>query len=285
MISIVVPARNEGSVISRMLSTLVGGSSFEKMKVTVVCNGCTDNTAEIARRFSPGVRVIESDVASKTHALNLGDQTSSAFPRIYADADVVITASAIRALAARLERGDVLAAAPTPDINLTGCSRLVRAYFSVRARLPSASEGIGGSGVYALSEAGRNRFAEFPDVIADDTYVRLQFRPEERVTLPTVRSVVFAPRTIKHLVVIRTRAYVGTLELTRRFPDLCRNRGQANNRALITLFKQPRLWLGLLTYGCVNTLARVNAAVFYRSGKFWHRDDSSRNVLFSEPCK
>jgi glycosyltransferase involved in cell wall biosynthesis len=280
MISIVVPAHNEGSVISRMLTASIGGSGLEDVIVTVVCNGCTDDTTEIARRFSPSVRVIETAVANKTHALNLGDQASSTFPRIYVDADVIITHDAIRALAARLERGDVLAAAPMPDINVTGCSRLVRAYFGVRARLPSAREGIGGSGVYALSAAGRDRFAQFPDVVADDTYVRLQFKPEERETLSTVKSVVFAPRTIKQLIVVRTRAYIGTFELARRFPDLWRNRGEANNRALMTLFKHPRLWLGLLTYCYVNVLARINAAVLSRNGTFfWYRDDSSRHGL------
>ena len=250
--------------------------------VTVVCNGCTDDTTEIARRFSPSVRVIETEVASKTHALNLGDQASSTFPRIYVDADVVITHDAVRALAARLERGDVLAAAPTPDINLTGCSRPVRAYFDVRARLPSAREGIGGSGVYALSAAGRDRFPQFPDIVADDTYVRLQFKPEERETLSTVRSVVYAPRTIRQLIVVRTRAYIGTFELARRFPDLCRNRGEANNRVLMILFRHPHLWLGLLTYCYVNILARINAVVLSRNGTFfWYRDDSSRDALLA----
>jgi glycosyltransferase involved in cell wall biosynthesis len=283
MISIVVPAHNEGLVISRMLSALVGGSGFEELDVTVVCNGCTDDTADIARRFSPAVRVIESDVASKTHALNLGDQASSTFPRIYADADIVITADAIRALAARLDRGGVLAAAPAPDIDLTECSRMVREYFSVRARLPSAREGIGGSGVYALSQAGRRRFAQFPNIVADDTYVRVQFRPEERETLRTVRSLVFAPRTIKQLIAVRTRARTGTLELAARFPNLWANMGEANNRRPISLFKQPRLWLGLLIYCYVNARARINASVLPRNGGHsWQRDETSRVALSSK---
>src|SRR5262245_59076669 len=208
MISIVVPAHNESAVIARTLGTWVGSPGSETMSVTVVCNGCTDDTTNIARRFAPAVHVIETDVASKTHALNLGDRASRAFPRIYADADVVITIDAIRALASRLERGNVLAVAPTSEINLTGCSWSVRKYFGVRSRLPSSREGMGGSGVYALSEAGRRRFAQFPDVIADDAYVRLQFKPEERETLPFVKSTVFAPRTIQQLIAVRTRIYM-----------------------------------------------------------------------------
>lgn len=192
MISIVVPAHNESSVT---LSQLVSSPASDEIRVVVVCNGCTDNTADIARRFAPTVHVVESDIACKTHALNLGDQIAGAFPRIYADADIVITVDTIRALVRRLERGDVLAAAPTPDVNLTGCSWLVRKYYGIRSRLPSSREGIGGSGVYALSEAGRGRFGQFPDVIADDTYVRLQFKLEERETLPCVKSTV-SPRAL-----------------------------------------------------------------------------------------
>jgi glycosyltransferase involved in cell wall biosynthesis len=286
MISIVIPAHNESYVIARALNALVGDSAPEETGVVVVCNGCTDTTSDVARRFSPVVRVIESDVANKTHALNLGDEGSSAFPRIYADADVVVTIDAVRALARRLERGDVLAVAPTADINLTGCSWLVRKYFSVRSRLPSSREGIGGSGVYALSEVGRRRFGKFPNVIADDTFVRLQFKREERETLQCVKSMVFAPRTIAQLIAIRTRAYIGMSELVARFPELWTNKGGTNHRMLMGLFKEPRLWLGLVIYFYVHSFARCHAAILFRTGSvYWQRDETSRVALPTERHK
>jgi hypothetical protein len=180
-------------------------------------------------------------------------------------------------LARRLERGDVLAVAPTPDINLTGCSWLVRKYYDVRSRLPSSREGIGGSGVYALSEKGRRRFTQFPDVIADDAYVRLQFKPEERETLSFAKSTVFPPRTIRQLIAVRTRAYTGTFELARRFPELRANKGETNHRTLIALFKELRLWPGLLIYCYVNILGRCRASIRYRArASVWERDNTSR---------
>jgi glycosyltransferase involved in cell wall biosynthesis len=280
MISIIVPAHNESSVIARTLKQWVSRPGSEELNIVVVCNGCTDETATIARRFGSTVCVIESDIASKTHALNIGDQISSGFPRIYVDADIVITLDAIRALAKRLERGDLLAVAPTADIDLTGCSRPVRLYFGIRSRLPSSRQGLGGSGVYALSETGRTRFAQFPDVIADDTYVRLQFKPEERETLGSVSSTVFPPRTIRQLIAVRTRAYAGSFELARRFPNLCMNKGESNNRTLIGLFKSYRLWPGLLIYCHVNILARCRAIVRSRiKASVWQRDDTSRRAL------
>lgn len=285
MISIVVPAHNERSVIARTLSQWVDKPASDQLHVVVVCNGCTDDTANVARCFGPAVKVVESDIASKTHALNLGDQNADMFPRIYVDADIVITVDAILALARRLNEGEVLAVAPTAEINLTGCSWLVRGYFGIRSRLPSSREGIGGSGVYALSEDGRRRFGQFPDLTADDTYVRLQFRREERQTLPHVKSTVFAPRTLLQLLAVRTRAYRGTFELARLFPELRANNGAANNRTLVALFKKPRLWPGLLIYCGVNIAARCNATIGSRRGDhLWQRDETSR-VAVSDSIK
>ena len=214
-----------------------------------------------------------STEASKTYAFNLGDQFSRFFPRIYVDADIVITAGAIRALAARLERGDVLAVAPTPDIDTTGCSWPVRLYFSIRHRLPSSRQGFGGSGVYALSEAGHTRFAQFPDVIADDTFVRLQFKLEERETLTSARSTVFRA-AVRQWIAVRLVPTLGTFELARRFPELRANMGETNNRALIQLFKQPRLWPGLAIFCCVNIIARCRAVVRSRiKTAVWQRDN------------
>ena len=280
MTSIIVPAHNESSVIARTLNTWLGSGASDEMEVVVVCNGCTDDTASIVRYFEPAVRLVETEVASKTYALNLGDQASRSFPRIYVDADIVITPDSIRALSVRLKRGDILAAAPTPDIDLTGCSRLVRLYFSIRDRLPSARQGFGGSGVYALSEAGRRRFSQFPDVIADDTFVRLQFRPDERETLATIKSKVFPARTIGQLIAVRTRAHAGTSEVIRRFPELTANRGETNKRTLLGLFTNPLLWPGLSVFCYVNIVARYRAMARSRARTaVWQRDESSRAAL------
>ena len=161
MISIVVPAHNESSVIARTLTPWVSEPGADDLKIVVVCNGCTDETAAIARKFGPPVRVIETEVPGKTNALNAGDQASSGYPRIYVDADIVIRVDAIRALARRLERGDVLAVAPTPDIDVTGCSWLVRLYFAIRHRLPSSRQGFGGSGVYSCPKPGTHASPSF----------------------------------------------------------------------------------------------------------------------------
>src|SRR6266699_3852507 len=88
MISVIVPAHNEHSVISRTLKTMTARAIPGELEVIVVCNGCTDDTAAVAGNFGPPVRVIETGLAGKTLALNLGDKAATFFPRIYAFVDV-----------------------------------------------------------------------------------------------------------------------------------------------------------------------------------------------------
>lgn len=299
MISIVIPAHNEAAVIARTLRAMTAGlpadmtadlpdalerAGRDALDIVVVCNGCSDETAQIARGFGSSVRVIETDIASKPRALNLGDAAAAFFPRIYADADVMIAPPAIAALAKRLARGDILAAAPMPQIDLAGCSWAVRAFYAIRARMPSTQEGIGGSGIYALSEQGRRRFGTFPDVISDDGYVRIQFKPHERETLRDAASIVFPPRRIRDLIAVSTRVHGGNFELARLYPDLWTNRGERNERALLHLFRDPRLWPALFVYGAVTLLARRAARkrlAGHRSR--WERDVTSRSPAAIAP--
>ena len=277
MISVIIPAHNESAVIARTLRTLINTAGPGELEIVVVCNGCTDDTPAVARRFGLPVRVVETNLASKTHALNVGDAVACSFPRVYLDADVVVTSGTLRCMARRLETGDVLAVAPRADVDLSGCSWPVRVFYEVRSLLPSASEGIGGSGVYALSEAGRQRFRIFPAITADDGYVRLQFRPEERETLDFVASTVFPPRTIKALLAIRTRAHYGSFELKNLYPQLWENRIASNNQALTRLFHDPRLWLKLAIYCLISLVAQHRAKRRVPGGRMrWERDNTSR---------
>jgi glycosyltransferase involved in cell wall biosynthesis len=277
MITVVMPAHNEGPVIARTLAALTTAASPGELEVIVVCNGCTDDTATIARSFRPFVRVIETPIANKSHALNIGDQAASGFPRVYTDADVIITFPGIMILADQLNQAGILAVAPEPNFELMNSSWAVRAFYDVRRRVPSFLEGIGGSGVYAISELGRRRFGEFPNIIADDTYVRVQFRPEERRTINSVRSTVFVPRTIRNLINIETRADFGTFELARLFPALWSNKGASNSKALIKLFRHPSLWHKLLVYIYVRAVARYRAKLRSNTiANSWARDETSR---------
>jgi len=150
-VSIVVPAHDEEATIARLLGPLVGGAPPGELDVIVVCNGCHDRTAEVARSF--GVRVVELAEPSKAAALVRGDAEANHFPRIYLDADIELTATSVRALADALE-GAVLAAGPRREIPVDQTSLLVRAYYAVWTRLPQVQTGLFGRGVVAVSAAG-----------------------------------------------------------------------------------------------------------------------------------
>jgi hypothetical protein len=279
MPSIIVPAHNEAAVIQRCLAALTAGAAPGEFEVIVVPNACSDETAAVARAFAGyPVSVIETGTPGKANALNLGDAAATRFPRLYVDADVILTAEAVRAISRRLERGDVQAAAPRIRLDLSRCSWAVRAFYAVDRQLPSHRVGIGGSGVYALSAAGRGRFDRFPHVTADDAFVRRQFAPHERASVDEAESVVTPPRTLGGIAAIKTRSHFGNYEMNHQFPGLTRHVGPGNRRALLAMIARPALWAQLAVYAYVKSVARVRSYWRFRFGNhgLWERDDTSR---------
>ena len=105
MPSVIIPAHNEAQVLERCLHALLDGARAGELEVIVICNGCTDDSAAVVRRFGAGVKLIETPIASKIHALNLGDAAATTFPRFFIDGDVVLPLDALRRLARELEEG------------------------------------------------------------------------------------------------------------------------------------------------------------------------------------
>ena len=278
--SVIVPAYNEESVIARCLEALTSGALPGEVDVVVACNGCRDATARVASSFGGPVRVVETAEASKTAALNLGDDAALHFPRFYVDADVMIDVESLRRMARALADGDALAVSPRMRMDLDGASWAVRAFYRVWELLPYTREGMIGVGSYGLSEEGRRRFGEFPRVIADDGFVRLQFRAGERVSVPGAAGRVVAPKRLDDRIRIKTRSRLGGYELRSRYPELtaAEQRGKSYGAALRTVALRPHLWPHALVYLAVNLASRRRAAaqLARRDDYVWERDDSSR---------
>ena len=281
MISVVIPAHNEENVIGRCLAALLDGANPGEVEVIVICNGCEDDTAAVARRFGPCVRVIETAVASKSNALNEGDDQAGGFPRFYVDADVVLRWPAVRSVAEVLERGDALVAAPRLAVAVDGRPWAVRAYYEIWTRLPYHADGTVGSGVYALSALGRSRFERFPPIVSDDGYIRLLFPPEERATVQSHTFEIMAPRSLRALIDIKTRSQKGLLELYDRFPELRAHEHRSYRGALQAIFSEPRLWPMFLLYSALMAVTRLRARRRYRGGRqnLWERDEGSRSTF------
>ncbi|MGZ4663407.1 MAG: glycosyltransferase, partial [Arthrobacter sp.] len=201
--SVIIPAHNEAGVVARVLAPLAPLAAAGQVEVIVVCNGCTDDTAEIARGFD-GVKVLEIGQASKPAALNAGDAVALHWPRLYLDADVQISPVAVREVFKALAPGGLLAARPAAHYDLEGAHPLVRSYYRTRLGLPSSRYKLWAGGAYALSEQGRKRFGAFPESNADDLFVDRLFEAEEKAVLDVDPVVVRPPRTVKaQLAVLR----------------------------------------------------------------------------------
>ncbi|MEU5310394.1 glycosyltransferase [Streptomyces sp. NPDC021562] len=287
MTSIVIPAHNEARVIGRLLDSLLAdsppggtGDRADDPDIVVVCNGCTDETAKIAAARGPRVRVVEIPVPSKHAAMRAGDDHARGFPRLYVDADVVITGADVRALAEPLEDGTsgVLATAPDRRIPLASCAWRVRAYYQVWQRLPAVREGLFGRGVIAVSRAGHARIAALPPLMADDLAASLAFTPGERRVVDTAAVVIQPPRTWRDLMRRRVRAAVSTAQVEQhRGPDGASARtGKADLKAILR--REPRLLVPVVVFVAAAVAARRRASKAIRAQDFgtWLRDDSSR---------
>ncbi|MBV5326780.1 MAG: glycosyltransferase family 2 protein [Chlorobium sp.] len=278
-LTVIIPAHNEEQVIGRTLSHLLHTESGNN-EIIVVCNGCTDKTEEIVQSFFPKVVLIKTDCASKTHALNLGDQVAKFWPRIYADADVCIKMESVKKLAVSLNKPGVMAVSPRAINSYDKVSWLVKAFYSVWTELPYYQSGMIGCGVYGLSQEGRMRFESWPDIIADDGYIRAMFTGSERAHCPEAIVMVNVPRTIMQLIRVKTRSRLGRYQLAKMFPSLSVAEGREKDysSAFWLLLKRPSLYVKALVYLLVNLISRIRAKKQLK--KFqnytWERDSSSR---------
>lgn len=281
MISVIVPAHNEESVIARGLRAMITGAGPDELEVIVACNGCTDRTFEIASGFGLAVRAIDVPVASKIAALNAGDSVARGEIRFYVDADVVLDLESIRRMASVLHRGDILMATPEVRMNLKNACWPVRGFYRIWTRLPyNCESGQVGTGVYALSAAGRARFECFPEVIADDGFIRFLFEDCERATVAGAVSLVDAPRTLAGLIRIKSRARLGQYQLNERIPTLRAQNKHTLWKMIRFVIVRPTLWPSAIAYQYVNYVARRNAAKLLRMSQVtWGRDDSRTPVV------
>jgi glycosyltransferase involved in cell wall biosynthesis len=146
--------------------------------VIVVANGCDDATVDVARALgddtAPGVElvVVELPIAAKPAALNAANDHLRGGPVVYLDADTVITPGTLSALLAAMDAaGGPVMVGPRP-ILVRSDDRLSRGFAAVWSRLPAVQGDVIGAGCYAVNAPGRRRWSVFPDLVADDAYVR-----------------------------------------------------------------------------------------------------------------
>lgn len=275
MTSVIVAAHNEAAVLDRSLPNLVGPG----VQVIVAANGCTDNTVEVASRHP--VEVLDIPTPSKVAALNAGEKVATSFPRMYVDADVVLSPGAIAHLTRALGRPGALAAVPLRRLELSGRPLLVRAYFAIHSRLPVFYNGLFGRGVIALSEAGRARFTQFPAVVADDLFLDSLFGPHERTVVPEASVLVETPRKTKDLVrrLVRVRSGNSALRDAAAAAGAPQAVRASDKWSWLRDVVLPAPWLApaAVCYVGITVMAGFLAKRARKRGNTtWQRDESSR---------
>lgn len=268
--SVVIPAHDEADHIDRTLHALLDEAAPGEFEVVVVCNGSTDDTADVARR--DGVRVEELSTPSKVAALRHGDTVATVFPRIYLDGDVELETAGARAIVAALQTDRPRVAGVVGHVDATSSTLPARWYFDFRRRLPVFRHGIIGAGVYAMNEAARQRLGRWPDVLGDDEFVFLSFDDDERITVEGHRTTVEVAMDLRGVLRRQVRVRRGNAELTTGQQVSLAKPPAGIAVAVREVSTKPRAWPGLATWMLVNGAARALAKVRPDSGD-WLRSD------------
>lgn len=227
--SVLIPAHNEADWIAGCLEAVLASDPVEGgAEVIVVANGCTDGTVDIAQGFEAkaaeqgwGFAVLDLAKGGKLGALNAGEAAAQGQALIYLDADVIVSAPLIGQIAQTLGTDTPRYASGQPHVTV-GPELLTRAYTRFWLTIPFITQGVPGFGVFAMNRAGRARWGEWPDIISDDTFARLNFTPAERVSVPATYDWPMI-EGFARLVRVRRRQNDGVAEIAERFPTLMAN--------------------------------------------------------------
>lgn len=271
MLTVIVPASNEADLIGRCLEALLASTFSQptRWQLIVVANGCQDNTADIARSYglaaqqaNIGFLVIDIERGNKLNAINVGETYAQGDVLAYVDADVVVEAQLLDQLAKALANSRPTYATGTLQIARPR-TWATRTYARFWSRLPFVVDGAAGCGVFAVNRQGRDRWGNFPPIISDDTFVRLQFAPSERINV----SAAFIWPMVEgfaNLVRVRRRQDRGVEEIARLYPHLVVNEHKSEARPLRLAYVDP---IGFGFYALVALMTKLPAP----SGNRWVR--------------
>ena len=264
--AVIIPANNEARYIGPCLEALLAqDAAAGPLVIVLAANACWDATVTVARGYEArmqerGWRLIcdDSPEPGKIKALNRADALAvaeGAVSRAYLDADVICEPPLIGQLRAMLDRPEAAYATGTLAV-ARATSWVTRAYADLWTRLPFVQGGTVGAGLFALNGAGRARWGEFPPVISDDTFARLNFTPAERHEVPARYHWPMVEGWRK-LVRVRRRQDAGVAEIYRLFPQLRANedKGDVRRGGLVRLAMSAPL--GFIVYGLVRLTVRL----------------------------
>ncbi len=262
-LSVIIAAHNEQDYIAACLQALADQvASAICVKIVVAANACTDRTVPIAETFRPTfdargwtLEVLNIAKAGKLNAFNEADQVVTGGARLYLDADILCDPELFEQIRSALNVPDPRYA--TGALKVTRARTWVtRRYADFWVRLPFIKDGAAGAGCFAVNAAGRDRWGSFPDIISDDTFVRLNFAPDERIEVPAQYHWPMV-EGFYNLVRVRRRQDAGVAEVARLYPSLLQNDQKQKLSAkqlTVLFFTSP---VGFVIYSFVHLMVRL----------------------------
>lgn len=227
---VIIPANNEGRYIGQCLDALLQQQTAHPVCVIVAANACTDDTVTRAQERMPefaskGWDLQCPDLAQggKILALNAAEDLlpDTQVCRAYLDADVICDAHLIEQVAQALATDEPRYATGTLQV-CQARTWATKAYKKIWVQLPFVKAGAVGAGFFAVNGAGRARWGAFPEIISDDTFVRLNFAPDERIEVPA-RYHWPMVEGLRALIRVRRRQNAGVDEIVAKWPALMAN--------------------------------------------------------------
>lgn len=182
--SIIIPTLNSGSRIGHCLSAILPQAARAGAEILVVNDGSTDNTAEVARRYT-GVRVIDQANAGPAVARNRGVIEAKGGIVVFTDDDCVPTPGWLDSMLRPFEDPQVVGAKGVYRTNQKSViARFVQLEYEDRYRLMSRFDQIDFVDTYSAAFR-RDKFLEmggydtsFPVACAED--IELSYRMSAR---------------------------------------------------------------------------------------------------------
>lgn len=290
-LSVVIPAHNEAQVLGQALAGLLAQDFDGELDIVVVANGCTDNTAAVARRYLSAaaargfaLRVVELDRASKPRALNTGDEVRKHGTTMYLDADVVVSEHAVQSVCCTLAESNEVALV-SPQLRIAPSSSVIsRAYGRVWSNLPYMQRRVLGVGCFALSQDGRERWSDWPELLADDRFARLHFRRHEQRVVEDATYSWPLPEGLGELTRVRARWLQGNAELAAHYPTLAaRDHGRYEGLLRFVLL-HPEFWRDIFIFLVIYLLAWLHMhQALRRNERSWERATRARVLQGHRP--
>jgi glycosyltransferase involved in cell wall biosynthesis len=235
MLSVIIPASNEADYIGDCLKALLSQKwptdRAPVVEVIVAANACTDATVAVSENYRNefdhkdwNLVILDIAEGGKLNALNKAEGVARGSVRAYLDADVILSDGVLHQLYEALDVRAPRYASGTLRVAPSN-NWVTRHYARIWVRLPFMKSDVPGAGLFAVNDAGRMRWGEFPDIISDDGFVRLQFSPSERMIVPATYQWPLV-EGFSNLARVRGRQDAGVRELEARFPEIMRNEGK-----------------------------------------------------------